>query len=1130
MKKLFTSLLLLVLLLVGTETRAAYSLTVAGYTVNTNATSVQTITGSNITGTITYNPSNRTLTMNNATIDCNSYPIFARGYTNGNDLNICFYGNNTIKTSDSSSLTGAIYVGGNCRVYMYSGSMANGPATVTIKNTGNGSAIRVPEAGGRIDIVRLRLYAEASNYHCVQGSAGAPGDYIFASNDSYIELKAPTDRNALYNFTGWYTYVNNLPQAFFSDSSHSWSSSQGGIVDASGNLVNSTIIVPPLSLGGMPFSSAYDWSVTTSSEMASYIGLTAGTISYSYSTKTLTMNGVTMNSGPRDLMDSFVSGLTVNLTGANTLTTSSICMDLYGGTTLSGSGSLTATSNGTTVYMNSGWNCPLTINVDGAVRLSGRRTVYNSANSTNNPNNDLILKKAGNGSDYFFTSAEGYETISGVCHLTMEDMDIYTTGCYFDRSSRQIKKTGGEVVKGSTVNIYRVGEWYDLYVAGHRLSDVTQYGRFGSPYLKSGTVYYNPTKQELAISGATIEMPSGSSKEYCSIYSFIKDLTINATGTNNWTSEYVGLNLGGSGTTTIKGTGTLNITSTASTALNLFGTTSLTLARSSDAMAVQGKKYGFKGSTMLTIQKDGSSGALYEFAGETANITGIPTLTLGDGVRIATTYQWFNSEQQAVYYKNAIAHSSDPGNVNATWIRGDVTWTTYPVYVGGTQFYGWSASGNINGLWNKYVKGGNISYNPSTNTLNLSNAVVDKGDDSNVNCIYSNKDGLIINVTGTSELKSTGGGWSSMNLNDNTTIKGIGTLNVTGEKGGIFLYGNNKKLTLDDVNVNVDYDICGDNKKGNLEINIATEGKKVTIQGNVLNWESITFGDGTAILSPTGAYVQDGAIKNASGYYARNIVIGKLETYNGLTIAGTPVTNANCDDILGNGVFSYDNATKTLTISGNYESKEWIIESHIEDLTINVASESNLVGMRSGSSIIRLFESTTITGGGLRMENTEGYAIGIFISNGNLTLDHAQIYIVGDGFEYGITGAASYGTKLNIKNSDIEATTGGTGGGAIYDWDGITMEGCWIIEPLTAQIFSYGIADAKGNIVGYSSRGTVVITSDRDLYYDGISSVNAAQTTPVEIYDLSGRKLDQARSGVNIIRTKDGKVVKELHK
>ena len=36
-------------------------------------------------------------------------------------------------------------------------------------------------------------------------------------------------------------------------------------------------------------------------------------------------------------------------------------------------------------------------------------------------------------------------------------------------------------------------------------------------------------------------------------------------------------------------------------------------------------------------------------------------------------------------------------------------------------------------------------------------------------------------------------------------------------------------------------------------------------------------------------------------------------------VAGTNVTSTNASDILNNGVFKYDNDTKTLTVSGDYQ-------------------------------------------------------------------------------------------------------------------------------------------------------------------------------------------------------------------
>ena len=68
-------------------------------------------------------------------------------------------------------------------------------------------------------------------------------------------------------------------------------------------------------------------------------------------------------------------------------------------------------------------------------------------------------------------------------------------------------------------------------------------------------------------------------------------------------------------------------------------------------------------------------------------------------------------------------------------------------------------------------------------------------------------------------------------------------------------------------------------------------------------------------------------------------------------ICGTRVTSANAADILGDGVFSYNEATKTLTISGDArtptaddEGEEYgvITNNEIEDLTIYITKDLTL--------------------------------------------------------------------------------------------------------------------------------------------------------------------------------------------
>ncbi len=87
------------------------------------------------------------------------------------------------------------------------------------------------------------------------------------------------------------------------------------------------------------------------------------------------------------------------------------------------------------------------------------------------------------------------------------------------------------------------------------------------------------------------------------------------------------------------------------------------------------------------------------------------------------------------------------------------------------------------------------------------------------------------------------------------------------------------------------------------------------------------------------------------------------ETYN-LKIDGIPVTDSNKEDILGDGVFSYDSFANTLTVNGNYTaSTDNIIFSNITNLTVNVAGDSVLT--ETGDyPVITLFAAATFSGTG----------------------------------------------------------------------------------------------------------------------------------------------------------------------
>ena len=137
-----------------------------------------------------------------------------------------------------------------------------------------------------------------------------------------------------------------------------------------------------------------------------------------------------------------------------------------------------------------------------------------------------------------------------------------------------------------------------------------------------------------------------------------------------------------------------------------------------------------------------------------------------------------------------------------------------------------------------------------------------------------------------------------------------------------------------------------------------------------------------------------------------------------LTIGGVQVTSDNANDILKNGVFSYNALSKTLSIKGDYDFGNKDITSKIDGLTINIEKDSTLKG-KDSIVLIELLEDTTITGKGkltiIKEENDDIYC------SKELTITDANIEIKRDSeyYRFGIYSIETT-TALTIKNSKLK--------------------------------------------------------------------------------------------------------------
>ena len=172
-----------------------------------------------------------------------------------------------------------------------------------------------------------------------------------------------------------------------------------------------------------------------------------------------------------------------------------------------------------------------------------------------------------------------------------------------------------------------------------------------------------------------------------------------------------------------------------------------------------------------------------------------------------------------------------------------------------------------------------------------------------------------------------------------------------------------------------------------------------------------------------------------------------------LTICGTKVTSANCNDLSKidgvSGTAKYDPSSKVLTLqnakigSDTYNA----IVSYIDDLTIKVIGTSTITAV--GNAALSFRNPLFILGGGvLNVKSKTDCAI--YANGTNLTIENCTVNAESEA--YGIAGNNGENEKLTIRNAKVTAI--GTGYGSICDFAELNMEGCGITQPVGATFSS----------------------------------------------------------------------------
>lgn len=906
-----------------------YSLRVAG--VKVTSSNASKITGTGISGTVSYDNDTKTLTLKSATITCEtSGGIVNTGIdgltilVNGNsevssDYNAVYSTKSTTIRSDNfSSLTITANNPEFCGIWMKDDS------ALTIEDIWMRVTAAFPLLGdgkGSLQLNRCNVVANGTTdgFPCVKGftTIGTQG--------------------VIYNYNG-YTYDETDMR----------------MEDSSGKIAKSHTFRPRIAVAQYIWNVRDDQVISSTSPRA---GVSSGTITYKSSTHTLTLDNVTMSSGSyagiRYYGPFYADDLNIEVKGTNTI-------NVANG---SGSPGIFANGNGVHIYGSGTQDAVLTIK-----NTRGDGIGLEEANGKPLAINNMTLN---------VTSKE-HRSINGggTAKLSIYNSSVYAalgitgfTDCTLNAS---YVRTGGEFspsLKGFTddgKNIYdgevQIYPGYDLVVCGERVT-LSNKGNI----LGDGQFSYDSGSNTLTLKNAV-----ASTNGNC-ISNRIKGLAIKVEGSASLTS-----------------TGSHAIYSTKSCSLTSDTFADVTIkSTSSDSFAA----LWMDGEAQMTIRKVWlEATGTYPIYGSSNSklalvLCNVYAKSTGNRPCVSGFSEVVTSG--VIYDYDGVSYETN----NKRMVNSDgqqLTEHTMKPRLA-VRKYIWDPRNDAaidNSTPGAGLDYGTISYSKD-GTLTLNNVSVDAGKYNGIS-YYGPVDGknLIIKLKGDNVISNSATGKPIFCYGNNLTIcgedKSSSKLTLTNSNApAIELEGENEKtLAIKDVNLHAAgttayYSLVG-HRTTNLDINNCN----VTLNRNMNVFKSCTM-TRCDIVEPEGAYFSPklgGFTTDGSSVYGGKVVIGDVSY--GLLIGETWVNTSNAPDILGDGKFSYDAATKTLTVKdANIENMTGAQGSGIDNRRIDglIIKHEGYSTITTRSAAIYSERPFSITGSGILIASTP-YSSGLLTS------------------------------------------------------------------------------------------------------------------------------------------------------
>ncbi len=538
-----------------------FDLWIAGTQVTlANCNTLSLISG--VKGTVMYDPANKVLTLQNATISSNNGAI----YSNINGL--------TIKAIGTNNLTSVGYA-----TLCFTEPLTIMGGGVLNAKSENNRAIYADETNLTIDNCTVNAEGKQS------GITGTRGNNEQLTINNATVTAIGKDYGSICNFAG----LKRIGCAITQPVGATFSSSKHAVV-LNGEIVKAKVVIQKATIYDLTIAGVKVTSVNCN-DLSAIDGV-SGTVKYDPANKVLTLQKATISCNDDFAIYSKIDGLRIKVIDKNNLTTGNgATLGCGKPLTIMGGGVLNVKcENNCAIYADETNltidNC--TVNAEsGAWGIAGKNG-NNEKLTIKNATVTAIGKGGGSILDFAKFNLEG-------CAITQP------VGATFS-SSKHAVVLNGEIVKSKVV-IQKVTT-YDLTIAGVEVTSVNCDDLSAIDGV-SGTVKYDPANKVLTLQNATISSNNGA------IYSNINGLTIKAIGTNNLTSVgYTAIH--SRKPLTIMGGGELNVKSNANCAIHA-NQTNLTIDNCT--VNAEGKKYGIVG----------ENGNNEEFTIKNATVTAIGT-------------------------------------------------------------------------------------------------------------------------------------------------------------------------------------------------------------------------------------------------------------------------------------------------------------------------------------------------------------------------------------------------------------------------------------------------------------------------------------------------------------------------